>query len=440
MATIDRAAANRRWRPRRLAGRVLRPALILGLAAILVVAGAGLDRAGILPGAASADPADASPQFQLIREAWNLLHEYDVQRAELNDTSLSYAAIAALANAIGDTGHTSFETPGDLASEQAVLDGHYVGIGVALGPASGGAVLTAVYPGSPASRAGLKVDDLIVAVNGRDVAGLALPNLIGLIAGPAGSSLTLTVRAAAGGGARQIALIRGAVTIPVVIWAMVSGSRIADIQIDQFSSGTTTALVAALKSAHAEGAKGLVLDLRGNPGGLVAEAVGVASQFIASGDVYQTQDASGNRTGVPVQPGGVALETPLVVLVDHGTASSAEIVASALQDAHRATIVGESTFGTGTILGQFSLADGSALRIGTEEWLTRNGRSIWHRSLAPDEIVALPRGEQPLTPSELRGFPPAHLAAARDTQFRTALHDAEQAVGVHLAAGRMTGR
>lgn len=441
MATIESAAAaNGRSRLRRVAGRLLRPALLLGLAAILVIAGAGLDRAGILPGAPGADLADASPQFQLIRQAWDLIHEQYVQRAELDDTSLSHAAVAALANAIGDTGHTAFETPADLAAEQAILSGHYVGIGVELGPASGGAVLRAVYPGSPASRAGLEVDDLIVAVNGRDVAGLALPNIRRLIAGPTGSSLKLTVRPAVGGGSRQITLVRDAVTIPVVVWAMVPGTQIADIQIDQFSSGATTALATALRATHAAGAKGLVLDLRGNPGGLVTEAVGVASQFMASGDVYQTQDASGTRAGVPVQPGGVALEVPLVVLVDHGTASAAEIVAGALQDAHRATIVGEPTFGTGTILSEFSLADGSALRIGTQAWLTRDGRSFWHRGLDPNQVVALPRGERPLPPSELRGSRSAQPADVRDTQLLTALRDAERALGGRPALGPSANR
>jgi carboxyl-terminal processing protease len=116
-----------------------------------------------------------------------------------------------------------------------------------------------------------------------------------------------------------------------------------------------------------------------------------------------------------------------VVLVDHGTASSAEIVASALQDAHRATIAGQTTFGTGTILGQFSLADGSALRIGTIEWLTGKGRSVWHVGIVPDDVVALAKGEQPVTPTDLRATP-TPLARIPDTQLRAAVRDAERAV------------
>ncbi len=414
---------RRRGLARRAAGRTLRTALFLGLAAALVLAGVGLDRAGVLPGSPNADPATRSPQFRVIDQAWDLIHQQYVDRAHLDDTQLAYAAIAALANAIGDTGHTTFETPADLQAEQAVLSGHYVGIGVMIEPTSGGALVKSVIPAGPAERAELKPGDLIVAVNGRDIGNLTPALLIGLIAGPAGSSVNLTVRPAAGGATREVAIVREPVTLPVVEWAMVPGTHIADIRVDQFSSGATTALVDAVKAAVAAGANRVVLDLRGNPGGLVDEAVGVASQFLASGAVYQTRDASGHQTVAPVKPAGVALKTPLVVLVDHGTASSAEIVAAALQDAGRARIVGLATFGTGTILGQFSLADGSALRIGTLEWLTRNGQSIWHVGLTPDDVVALPAGVPPIGPSDPKALTSAKVASTRDPQLRKALQD-----------------
>jgi carboxyl-terminal processing protease len=384
--------------------RLARPVGLVLLAVMLVAVGAGLDRAGVLPGGPATDPAAASPQFALIRQAWDLLHQQYVGRSTLDDTQLAYAAIGALADSTGDTGHTSFETPAELAAEQAVLSGRYVGIGVALEPSTGGAVIRLVFDGSPAARAGLRTGDLILAVDGRDVTGLTITKLSGLIGGPAGSSVTLTIRPAAGGPTRQVTVTREPITIPVVEWAMIPGSHLADVRIDQFSDGATKSLVEALRNAKTAGATGVVLDLRGDPGGLVSEAVGVASQFIDAGIVYRERDASGHETDAAVQPGGVALTTPLVMLVDHGTASAAEIVASAIQDARRALIVGQPTFGTGTILAQFSLADGSALRIGTVEWLTRNGRSTWHVGVAPDQVVALGKGEQPVTPVQLKSM------------------------------------
>jgi carboxyl-terminal processing protease len=400
--------------------RAIRVLFILVLAVVLVTVGVAVDRTGVLPGSPT-DPAAKSAQFRLIGQAWDLIHEQYVDRASLDDTTLAYAAIGAVADAIGDTGHTSFETPADLAAEQAVLSGQYVGIGVALEPSSGGAVVSRVFPDSPASRAGLKAGDLIVAVNGRDVTALTPTDLVGLIEGPAGSAVTLTIRPTAGGKSTDVSITRAPVTLPVVEWAMIPGSRIADVRIDQFSDGATKTLVTALKATETAGATGLVLDLRGNPGGLVSEAVGVTSQFVGSGDVYQTKDASGHVAAAPVQPGGVALKTRLVVLVDHGTASAAEIVSSAIQDAKRAEVVGEATFGTGTILGQFTLADGSALRIGTVEWLTRDGRSIWHVGLKPDEVVALAKGEQPLTPGDL-GTTAVPVSKIPDAQLQAAIN------------------
>ena len=427
-ATVPPASAPSSARPwfRRVARRTLRGIAIVGVAGALVAGGIGLDRAGLLPGSSTNDAASRSAQFQLIRQAWDLLHEQDVQRAALDDTALAYGAIDGLTTAVGDTGHTSFLTPANLATEQGVLSGHYVGIGVSLGPVAKGALIGTVFAGSPAAKAGLKAGDVIRAIDGTTVSGVAISKIVTMIQGPTGTAVKLTVKPASGS-ARSVTIVRGAVTIPVVDWRIVPGTHIADIELDQFSTGATAALVKVLDAAHAAGATGIVLDLRGNPGGYVSEAVGVASQFLASGDVFVTEDASGARSATPVQAGGVAPTTPLVVLVDRTTASSAEIVAGALQDAHRATVVGEKTFGTGTILGQFMLDDGSALRIGTSEWLTPSGRSIWHDGLVPDQAVALPAGQRPVAPAGLAGLSAAKAAAVPDAQLRAAVRDLERA-------------
>ena len=204
-------------------------------------------------------------------------------------------------------------------------------------------------------------------------------------------------------------------------WAIVPGSKTAVIRLEQFSTGAADDMVQALKDARAAGADRIVLDLRGNPGGYVNEAVGVASQFLSSGIVYIERNAAGERTEHPVSPDGVATDLPLVVLVDGTTASSSEIVSGALQDAGRAKIVGETTFGTGTVLGEFNLSDGSALRIGTVEWLTPQGRRIWHEGIAPDDPVTLPDGVVPLTPDDVRDLTPAEVESMQDAQLAKAL-------------------
>ena len=166
----------------------------------------------------------------------------------------------------------------------------------------------------------------------------------------------------------------------------------------------------ALTDAKAAGADRIVLDLRGNPGGYVNEAVAIASQFLVEGSSTSSATPTATSTPHPVAQGGVATDLPLVVLVDGGTASSSEIVSGALQDAGRAQIVGATTFGTGTVLGEFPLSDGSALRIGTVEWLTPKGRRIWHDGITPDVVVERASDVAPLDPAQVGKMTAAQVA------------------------------
>jgi carboxyl-terminal processing protease len=182
----------------------------------------------------------------------------------------------------------------------------------------------------------------------------------------------------------------------------------------------TDDMVRAIKEAQAQGATGIILDMRNNPGGLLDEAVGASSQFLKDGNVLLTQDAQGRQKPTPVKSGGVATDIPLVVLINEGTASASEITAAALQDAGRAKLIGATTFGTGTVLNQFKLSDGSALLVATEEWLSPKGRVIWHQGVAPDIEVTLasdigllfPSGEKDLTADQLNASQDAQLLAA----------------------------
>jgi carboxyl-terminal processing protease len=215
--------------------------------------------------------------------------------------------------------------------------------------------------------------------------------------------------------------VRSDVPVQPVSWTLVPGTTTALIQLEQFSNGAADDTVEALKAARTAGATRIVLDLRGNPGGYVNEAVGVASQFLSSGLVYIERNAADERTEHAVSPGGVATDLPVVVVVDGNTASSAEIVSGALQDAGRATVVGETTFGTGTVLGEFDLSDGSALRVGTVEWLTPEGRRIWHEGIAPDVSIALPEGVEPLSPDDVARLTEAAVGSIDDAQLAKAL-------------------
>jgi carboxyl-terminal processing protease len=413
-----------RPRIRRSSGAV-KGLVVAGALALTFGAGVGIGRAVPDPssgGVAAASPSGSDAELALIREAWDTIHQNYVAAKDLNDQALAYGAINGLTDAVGDTGHTSFMTPDERKVSESALSGSYVGIGAEMDTTSDGLPLVVgVFRGSPADGAGLHSGDIVLAVDGKQTAGSDLDTIITWVRGEAGTSVVLTVKAGADGPERTIRIVRADVQIQPVSWAMAAGSKTAVIRLEQFSKGASEALIAALKAARVAGAERLVLDLRGNPGGYVGEAVAVASQFLASGTVYIERNAKGEEKRSPVTAGGVATDLPLIVLVDHGTASAAEIVAGAIQDAGRAKVVGVTTFGTGTVLGEFPLSDGSALRIGTVEWLTPKGRVIWHAGITPDVVVDRADTVKPVVPDDLRALSAAEVTQIKDPQLKKGL-------------------
>jgi carboxyl-terminal processing protease len=212
-------------------------------------------------------------------------------------------------------------------------------------------------------------------------------------------------------------LTRAHITLNNVVWQQLPGTTIADIRLAAFSQGVSEDLQRALSEAAQQHITGIVLDLRNNPGGLLSEAVGVTSQFVVTGNVLLEQDAHGNITPVSVQHASQVTKLPMVILIDEGTASAAEITAGALQDAQRAQLIGDTTFGTGTVLNEFNLADGSAMLMAVQEWLTPSGRVIWHKGITPDVSITLGRDTAPLTPEAQKGMTAAQVRASGDAQL-----------------------
>jgi carboxyl-terminal processing protease len=202
---------------------------------------------------------------------------------------------------------------------------------------------------------------------------------------------------------------------------MIPGTTIAHIHISGFSNGVTQQLKTILGNIQAQGATGLILDLRNDPGGLLSESIGVTSQFLTGGSVLEEKDVNGTIHQEPVQAGGLAHNIPMVVLINQGTASAAEIVSGAIQDAKRAPLVGATTFGTGTVLEEFSLPDQSAMLLATQEWLTPKGRTIWHQGISPDQSISLPSDTIPLFPSAESSLTPAQVQSSGDAQLLKAL-------------------
>jgi carboxyl-terminal processing protease len=409
-------------------GRFLWLVLIPVVAILTFAGGVAMGRSGVLgteaAASASPSPTTGASDLTLIEEAWHTIHDNYVDAKNLDDQELAYGAIRGMTEAVGDEGHTSFLTAEEAKAADQSLSGTFVGIGVQvnLDDDKDDALPTigSVIPNTPAEEAGLRRGDRIIAVDGWKTEGHTVEEVVAKVRGPEGEPVTLTI-GRDGRADFDVTITRRKFDLPLVTWAMVPGREVAIIRLEQFSTGATKATEAAIRDAKAAGATGIILDLRGNPGGYVNEAIGVASQFVGDGIVYQSIDASGVTKDVAVIPGGAYTSGPLVVLADADSASSAEIVTGAIQDAERGTVVGDKTFGTGTVLGRFDLADGSSMRIGVERWLTRGGRPIWHEGLEPDVKVVLPDTATPLRPDDVRDLRPAALDKSTDVQVRKAL-------------------
>lgn len=373
-------------------------------------------------------PAGERPTWQLLDEAFDILDQHYVDQEALDPLTLERGAVAGMAESLDDRGHTAYLTPEEIARRDEGLAGTFVGIGAVLEQRDEGIFIVRVLRDSPAERAGLRAAEQILTVDGEELTGLQLDEVVLRVRGLEGTQVTLELRSP-DGALRTLTIIRARIDLPLVSWAFAPGTRDAVIRIESFASGAGEAFETALREALAADLQGIVLDLRGNPGGFVNEPVAVAGQFLRDAVVYVSVDQTGAQTphrtaGTPLAP-----DMPLVVLVDAQTASAAEILTGALQDAGRAAVIGVTTFGTGTVVGTFPLADGGALMVGTERWLTPAGRAIWREGLAPDEVVELPVGVTLIVPDDFAGLEPEGIEGSDDVQLRAALRalDREQA-------------
>ena len=391
-----------------------------------IVIGVVVDRQ-ILAGVVPPDriPVTAAPDFRLMAEAWNLIDEHYVDRAAIKPTKMTYAAIGGMVDSLGDTGHSTFLSPEMVKEARDAVQGHFAGIGAEVRMRDRHVVIVAPLDGSPAQKAGLRPGDIIFKVAGKDVAGESLEQVVRKIRGPAGTTVVLSLRAPKTSKARNVPIVRAVIKLHSVTWHMLPGTRVADVRIASFSEGTSRALEKALAQVRAHGAAGLILDLRNNPGGLLSQAIGVASQFLHGGNVLLEKNVNGQVRRVPVLGDVRKMRLPMVVLINPGTASASEIVAGALKDAARARLVGEKTFGTGTVLQEFPLSNGAALMLAVEEWLTPDGHTIWHRGIEPQKVVSLPTDVLPLRPQDEKRLSAAEFRKTKDKQMLGALRAVE---------------
>jgi carboxyl-terminal processing protease len=379
----------------------------------------GRDAAPQLVGTAYA--AEELAEFDTFWQAWDIVHDRFVDREALVETELEYGAIRGMIQALGDEGHTAFLTPEDVVERQTDITGKFTGIGAYVGMKDGLPSIVAPFEGSPAEQAGVKAGDIIIEVDGEDVTTWDISDVVDVIRGEEGTEVVLTVLRPEEGEGLDIPITRGEITVPAATWAMVPGTKAAMIRLSQFSANANQQLTAALREAQTAGAQSLIVDVRNNPGGLLDQVIRVTSQFLEDGNVLQQEDADGRRKPYPVKRGGIATEIPLVVLMNEGSASSSEIFAGAIQDHERGLTVGETTFGTGTVLEPFALDDGSGLLLGTSQWLTANGRLIRKQGIEPDVTIELPIGAELLYPRDLEDLTVSELLESEDAQLLKAL-------------------
>jgi carboxyl-terminal processing protease len=393
-----------------VAGTVVAGAFALGLAV-----GTGLPGHGDVLAQSS---LTGRPEFATLEETWNLIHEEWPDPTLIDDSTLMYGAAKGMVEAIGDTGHSVFLDPKETTEFAEAAEGKYVGIGVEIDTRCGVPVVTSTMPGSPARAAGLLPGDVITEVNSVST---RQDDVRDLVLGGEGEKLTLTVERANVAEPLHIDIVRQTIAVDPVTWSWMPDHTV-QMRISGFEPGVSQDVRQALATVRDAGATRLILDLRGNPGGLVPEVIGVASQFLDEGQtVFQEE----GRDGAPhkittVGRTGEWLDLALVVLVDEQSASGAEVLAAALHDNGRAELIGEKTFGTGTVLSTYPQDDGSSLVLGTAFWLTPDGERIWHEGVAPDKLVPLegnafpvrPVDDPQVTESELEGSTDAQLQAA----------------------------
>ncbi len=357
----------------------------------------------------------------LISQAWNIIERDYVDRGALKTLPLTYAAIDGMVNALGDTGHSRFLNPDMVKRLRQQEQNNYEGIGAEVHIKDGHVVIVAPIQGSPAQKAGLHPGDIILRVDGNSVTGLTLDKVVEQIAGPLGTKVVLTILDPRTDRTRDVTLTRSRIALHEVSWRQFPETHFVHLHIANFNKGVMQDLRKALDDIKKSEIHGLILDLRNNPGGLLNDAISVASQFLAGGNVLLVKNAQGDTKPIAVVPGGMATGIPMAVLVNGGTASASEIVAGALQDAKRAPIVGETTFGTGTVLSRFNLSDGSALLLAIEEWLTPEGHVIWHKGVVPDVVVALPANATLLFPESEADLSSSQLRETADLQLLRAM-------------------
>jgi carboxyl-terminal processing protease len=385
---------------------------LLGLTVALLVSLAGVTGYAVHENSGSTTSTNSSDNYAILNEVQGILQQDFVLPSAVKPDVLLKGAIDGVIAALNDP-HSQYIPPADYQNGVDLISGTFEGIGANVNqdPVSKEIIITAPFHDSPADKAGVLPGDVILKVDGASTDGWTTADAVKKIRGPAGTPVTISVRHADGTTA-DITIIRATVAVPTVFAEALTDATgktvpdIAYIQIQQFTDQTVPDMQAALQNVHDKGYKGLILDLRNNPGGGLDATVKVADMFLDGGIVLTQVDRDGNKTEYDAKSGVVA-DIPVVILVNKNSASGSEVLSGALQDHGRAKLIGQQTFGKGSVNHLRTLSNGGALYVTIARWLTPNGTLIEGVGLTPDV-------KMDPTPADTQGKPGPELYTAED--------------------------
>lgn len=369
----------------------------------------GGDRLNELSPAEQTITGDPEPQanLSLMWDVWRLLQEKYIEPSDLKSREMILGAIHGLVAAVGDP-YTVFMTPKENTDFRDSLSGHLEGIGAQLTQSGSDVLVVSPLKGSPAEAAGLLPQDIILEVDGNDVTGQSLEEIVSQIRGPKGTTVEVGVFRKNATDLITLSIVRDNITVPSTEYEVKhgTGGDVGYLAINQFGDNTISEIRRILRDVDPSGLKGLIIDLRFNGGGYLDGAVDLVSMFQKEGLVVDVQGKGTTVDHHYVTGEAILPDLPLVVLVNEGSASASEITAGALQDNDRATIVGVKSFGKGTVQEVIDLAEGTSLRVTVAHWLTPDGRNLSTEGVMPDIVVERTRED---------------IIAGRDPQLEAAM-------------------
>lgn len=336
-------------------------------------------------------PSDVD--FAQFWQVWELLHENYVDKSKLNNNDLLYGAIDGLVRSVGDP-YTVFLPPKESEKFSQEINGSFGGIGIEIGLRNDIITVIAPIKDTPAEKAGLLAGDKIIKIGDKSTADMKLEEAVNLIRGPKGTPVTLTYLRNGAKEGKEITMTRAAIKIPTVAWKLVDDD-IAYVQLFVFNRNVDAEFDKVAKEIVKSPARRIILDLRNNPGGLLDSAINISGYFLDTGKVVVSERFGDTKENVfKTEPNGLLKSYPLVILLNKGSASASEIVSGALKDNRNVTIVGEKSFGKGSVQEVRDLPQGASLKITIAKWFTPKGNSISDHGIAPD--IEIKRSEDDL--------------------------------------------